>query len=78
MSFLTFGRLTFEHRTTYRWRAVKEYFPNIYGFMGENLSVISLNSLTSAAYHTKSTKLILSPLKYKKLKFGIRGNNIYI
>ena len=43
--YVTFDRAHFQHSAAYRWKALKEYFPNIYGFMGKNLLVFELNSL---------------------------------
>ena len=46
--FVTSDRTHFQHiqySATYCWKGLNEYFPNIYGFMGQNLVLFELNSL---------------------------------
>ena len=78
VSFVTFDRLHFQHSGTYDWKALKEYLPNIYGFMGQNLSVIYLNSLIIYSISCEIKQLTLSTLKFHNLQFEIRVNSIYI
>ena len=69
-------RAHFGHNVTYHWKALKEYFPNIYGFMTQNLFLFELKSLIIYSIWCVNNETHFKYIKDEKLKFGIGVNNI--
>ena len=75
--FVTFDRVQFQRSATHRWKALKEYFLNIYGFISHNLFLFEVNSLIINTILCENIKTHLRILQNQKLKFGIAVKNTY-